>query len=355
MEDSAVLIMRKPILKSWFSMQSLYVVPTGIIMPFMGTAGEIPTGWSLYTTGDQRGVLATHSAGVAGGSWALTGTAGSYTHKGGAQNTWCYWNAGSVGAKFWDTNNVHNHTSTITASPHRRYQIFMKSQDEFKKFPARTGFLSGEALTDPRLADVTSVAKDCYLFYQGGGSDSANHGQSVTSGNSGSVGSHAHGSGLAGTTYASSNHSSNVVNGAHSHTVTVTSASLSLQRYYMGLWESATQEMETIPGMYGLWEDAVAPEKWAFCDGTNGTPNLNSHFINLNSDGGVIGTFAGNHSSTIGLRYNNNGGHGHVIGSAGPAYGSSYHGTFAAHQHTGTANGGYIPPYTSIRFIKFIG
>lgn len=111
-----------------------------------------------------------------------------------------------------------------------------------------------------------------------------------------------------------------------------------------------------MPGMIMLWHGTVAtiPSGWALCDGTNGTPNLNSKFIMgagriLPAPGGTGGTINHNHDF-IGDGHSHDLGLGTDIGNRAPD-GEHQHQTTTSAASGTTDNKDARPPYMILCYI----
>jgi len=130
-------------------------------------------------------------------------------------------------------------------------------------------------------------------------------------------------------------------------------------------------------GQIIVWEDAVIPENWHICDGTNGTPDLREKFVyGKSSDGESSLTGGASSHSHVGGVSSSNGAHSHggfsgTTGGASSAtslftstvsqfaHGNHTHGfsagdttTSSNHEHTTTLNSSSsLPPYIALYYI----
>ena len=104
---------------------------------------------------------------------------------------------------------------------------------------------------------------------------------------------------------------------------------------------------ETVPIggiiMYsGLFADK--PDNYAFCDGTNNTPNLVDKFIRATADEGLLNTTGGSNDAILVNHVHSVGEHTHSVGTHAHTINAHNH-TSAAHHHTTSAHTHTIPDH----------
>ncbi len=116
--------------------------------------------------------------------------------------------------------------------------------------------------------------------------------------------------------------------------------------------------------MIGMWESATLPAGWVLCDGSNGTPDLTDHYVEI-TDESSDGSGTGDNSitgTTSAADYAWS--HTHTWTNAAcictwPGTNYSAHGSKSVpHDHDGAftcAAGDYKPAYYALYFIMFKG
>ena len=105
-----------------------------------------------------------------------------------------------------------------------------------------------------------------------------------------------------------------------------------------------------------MWESATAPSGWKLCDGTNGTPNLEDHFIEsvTNGDENTISTGDNTVNVLISRSTTHSATHSHASGSANSETLVYPAGSYAwSHSHTISADEdlSFLPSYYALTFI----
>ena len=327
------------------------VIPAGIIVPFNDVASNIPAGWEHWTLGADRALKGAVSAGVTGGSsnvYRYTNTEGDHT--GASYIGWGGSVNGSTVDKLGSSSGAHDHSLLVNYSPARRLQVMMKAVADSLKFPPKTGILSDATL--PGLTDITPTG---HILCGAAGTSSSNVAAESSVSSVSTAGAHTHLSGVANVTASGTAAATNYGQGNHTHSGTP-SVTDNINRYYMGMWASAAEEISAIEGVYGLWESSSPPPGWAICDGTRGTPDLRDYFIGFDS-GAVMGTKTGNGTITTSASLTTNGGHTHNGTSATRnSITTAYHSNSITHAHTvGPSAGAFEPLNRTVVFIKAIG
>lgn len=337
-----------------FYFASSVSIPVGIIIPFIGAAASIPSGWSQFTAGNDRAIKGHNTtAGITGGSTSVSGVSGTShngDHTGPAVGIWLSI-AGGSGADLRDSGGQggHSHSVTLTYEPAKRKQVMMKSTIEHQQFPINSGVLSSTVRAD--LTDVTPTGK---FLYGTSGSSSTDTTTSISTGTS-AAGTHAHNSGTgngAGTTTSTNVYAYQA--GGHDHSLSP-SVTDKQKKIWLGLYQAASVAIPPASGMYALWESSVAPEGWSICDGTGGTPNLTGYFIGF--DVSKIGTTEGTGAIDFSASISGHGDHSHISGTLTRAQNSAYHSSYTMDNHSSLsqANIAYEMPSYTLVIIRYKG
>lgn len=91
-------------------------------------------------------------------------------------------------------------------------------------------------------------------------------------------------------------------------------------------------------GVIVMWSGTTAPDGWALCDGTNGTPNLKNRFV-LGWGTRVIGTVAGEENVTLTSNQSGVPDHTHTMQTANAAHSHNINRNHWNHNHATTSDG----------------
>lgn len=335
-----------------FFFASTPAIPAGLIVPYIGLASNIPSGWSQFTSADDKAIKGHNTtAGTTSGSTSISGVtdvAGGHTGTG--VNMWISAVAGAV-ADLRDSSSKghHDHTVSITHTPAKRKQILMKASQDHQIFPVDTGILSGSVRAD--LTDVTPTGK----FLHGNSGASSSDSAAISSGSTTNAGTHAHNSGIGnGTGTSATGPSYTYSSGDHSHTISSVNVTDNQRKIWLGLYQATIAALPDA-NTYGLWESATPPPGWDICDGTNGTPNLVNHFIGF--DASKIGTVEGNGTVNFTASISSHTTHSHTGSNVTQSLNTGYHSSYAMPNHAGLSQTGLsyeMPSYTLI-IVKYKG
>ena len=332
-------------------------IPEGLIVGYAGTIA--PSGWSLFTSGQDRylvGAGSTYTVGAAGGTDVNSGTlvtAGSHT---GASTFWSSYTGGSYGAS---ASGNHTHTYSFQSNPLRRRMVLIQADAGQTKLPANALVLSG-AVTLSGLTQQYDNELSLLYLSDTTGTITATASATPTSSSSGA---HTHYGGCSKSAVTPGEYQQeyNILTdqGAHTHTVTVTGISWSVKRRYLKAWTNASAAFNLAANMIGMWESITPPDGWSLCNGSNGTPDMRDYFVYFGPSANA-GDASGD--NTITWNYSTPQSAGHAHQGSGPTYSGDYAAQFAAHSdshqmagHSGSGNGSFLPPYYALAFIMYTG
>jgi hypothetical protein len=322
-------------------------VPKGIILFHDQGVGSLPTGWSAYSTADDKFIVgagstyAVNDNGAGGGEVAKTSdSTGSHT---GSSTFVCINdnNGKGLGAAGAHTHNV----SYTYAPPYQGLELIKADQNHYALAPHII------TLAEVDLTGLTNVYTDGYMMMakaaQSTGGSNTQNGIATTS-----AGSHSHTG-----TFGSPNPDSSVrkeydAAGSHSHTINLTFTN-NLYQYALSAWKHATQFHRPQAAMIGLWESTTPPGGWYLCDGNNGTPDLRDYFIKLTGNG-ADGVSSGDGKVEMSSSASAAGAHQHAGINDNDQNGSAANHddspTFGAHAWAPDYT--WLPPYYALAFIQ---
>ncbi len=335
----------------WMATGGGIIVPAGIIVPYLDTADNIPSGWGQFIAVDGA-IKGSIVAGISGAGveafGVTTGAAGSHAGGTGFASNMGNASAGGNGRTTYGAVGYHAHGATANYTPQMRKYILIKSVAELKNMPPKTGILSD--VIQPDLDDVTDTGS----LLAGTNSTAAELVvESKSVGDTPDGGNHHHMNGFGEApntgTVVESNASANM--GSHSFgAVTVTD---NIKRMYLGLWTSATEEIGVVDGMYAMWESATPPDGWSICNGANGTPDLVDYFIGF--DVSKLGVQDGDGKITISATTNSKA-HRHNWGTNSNGVNEpGLHSNGVGHYHVVNTTVDFDPPHHTLIFIKYTG
>lgn len=347
-------------------------VPVGAIT--IMRAGELPAGWELFTAANGRYIVGasaaggTYAVGATGGSEVVaisgvTASAGAHTGnqfetKHGNTPSGGY-EAGSGG----DEAGAHTHnygpTNASITPAAQVYPLVRKTGSDGATVPYNLAVLAGEALLDPAVSEL--AAPNGRLLRAGAAvaaSGSASQSVSVTYT---TAGEHQHSAGWVGTkSGAAFSTREQLVAGGHNHAgspgLTVTA---NVKRRRLALY-GAAEDFEVSPGMIFMWAGTPAsiPAGWAWCDGTNDTPNLPSYYVEFAASA-QAGTATGNNKATWSGSTNTVGDHSHAGDETNyppwDPYSTAHDDSAGAHSHTINGTADFTPSWYALGFIMYTG
>ena len=100
---------------------------------------------------------------------------------------------------------------------------------------------------------------------------------------------------------------------SHNHSFSATSRNMYLNQIILKAWKASKDVRKNDGGLIALYNGTGVPDKWALCDGTGGTPNMNAYFSAFNGTPGTVTTRA----NTVSISGNlNSTGHNHSYGGS---------------------------------------
>jgi len=344
----------------FYGKSNIIPAPVGLIVPY--TSASIPSGWSRFTSADNRfivGAGSSYAAGATGGSSSTpfsgtTSSAGSHPggnhpNSPGAQSGG---GAGSRASGSGNTAGAHTHTFDVPISP---------SEDVYKNFVLIKCTSSGVQLPQnamllatTSLSGLTNVETTTDRFLRsassyGGTGGSASLAGSVTSSSSGSH-SHANAGNQSGG-YSGGEH---ISAGAHTHSASLT-GTLNTKRMYVSAWTNASANYDLVANGIAMWESATPPSGWSICNGAGGTPDLRDFFIRIGTTGNH-GTTSGNNIAPWSVSASGNAPHSHFSPRSTDYARDNAAGPFSwPHSHSGSDSTTVVPPYYALYFIKYNG
>ncbi len=335
--------------------------PIGLIISFNDTS--IPSGWSRFTSADDRmivGAGTTYSVGQNGGSTTFsineaTGSGGSHGHfdaYGYRARTY-----GTVGGGYNVTPNEtgsHSHNITNGAySPLVNKIVLIKATQENAKLPAKSVLLNYGSMTTTGLSKVFNNERflmSSNAISQAGAATAL--ASLSTSGNHYHTGSHDYSRWDGGgqeKVYMTFNYA-----GDHTPEDIAVDVSEAIKKVKLSAWTHASEQINLLSNMIGMYESLTPPDGWLLCDGNNGTPNLRDYFV-MTTDGSETSGAGTNQitvsrSTSISHSFNHN--HNSTFSNTQEDSGS-YPNNVWSHTHTMSLNKAvsYLPPYYSLAFI----
>ena len=348
--------------------------PAGIILPYYST-GAIPNDWQEYSAPYGRSIFGADAAypprtygGISSiyheGKVATSGLHGGEAY---------HWNASFVGdgdCRYcirYDGDNHHGYNTgqhvhsniggTVSTVPPKTELRLIKAVNAAADLPVRVGVFSNVDLPNPDLSEL-SAASTFHGRYFSGDTNPGHQDGAATHLSPGVytsyAGSHHHG-GANRTLWTSQTGEYAVFAGNHKHLGYAKSYTNNYSYHYLSMWYSASDIVEASPHMIGMWEGTMAPEGWAICDGTNGTPDLRNKFIKF-ANSGDRSSAGGEPKVGLTTFTDTNGSHTHrpsspnSNGAATDLY--IKHHSAVGHFHESTqAKKTLLPPYYSLTFI----
>lgn len=342
-------------------------VPENLIIGFNDIAANVPSGWSRFTSMDNKhpvGAGSTYAVGNTGGDAAgaiSRDTSSDGDHTGGALNFAEYESGGSYNVNYVVTYGQTGgaHTHTLTANYLREYQqiLLIKASQDHQQLPVNAIVFSKESTTP--VTGLTICNNDNRLLRVG--DTKTNGGGSLTDKAISSDGAHTHSQSGLRTSYnrsAGGNYPRSLNAGSHNHPYTMTLEDESLKRAYLTAWTD-TNAFYGASGIIAMWEQATAPSGWYLCNGENGTLDLRDYFIILSSTGNAGNSYDQlNRVQTSGTITNVDWSHSHKGADVGsPAFSeSAYHDT-ENHNHGHTVTTvwtDHTPIYYALTFIQMV-
>lgn len=330
-------------------------VPNGVVLMWAGTHASIPTGFTRYTSLDDRyskGANAGNGGGTTGGATSHTHTSSAHSHTLDS-HTHSYTTSSadtSVGITGNNSNRsfngAHYHVGTSGASsggglssiaatydttsndPPYKTVIFIQSNGTNQAANNVIGLYDSSSLpTNWKFCDGTSSTPDLrnkYLKGAGTGADAGGTGGSTTNvhtlTHTHTVASHDH-AGVTSpgpsnaTARDSTGGSSDLVDVGHTHSVTFDATTDTISGTPTDLTTTETVEpaytklaaiqnqtgTTSLPtGLIGLWSSTLVsiPVGWILCDGTRGTVDMRSRHLKICNTTGEIGNTGGSNTHT---------------------------------------------------------
>jgi hypothetical protein len=288
-----------------------FYYPSGSILPYYGSIGGLPSGWSHYAScPDQYMPIGINSwtLGQTYSSGAVTLTSSTTANHTGT--TFQGWYCDYTGYDMYDwANNLtaaggHNHT--VTFDPNvtlpKLSMPFIQATSNRQEHPAYgVVFGFGTNLSSYGLSIMNFGNVNYFLTGRGSGTGVQAVGDQWLSGFSTATseyaGHHHHSQSTCLTSVEWDNTTHiflHVEAGGHAHTVTISSPNLPPSTT-LGAWWTGGSTVPNVGG-YGtmvMYPSATPPARWSICNGTNGTPDMRDRFARIHGNGGYGGGYSG--------------------------------------------------------------
>ena len=335
-------------------------IPAGGIVPLRGI-GSVPTGWSLFSSADDKHIVGAGSSYTAGSSSTGTGDITITVATDGSHSTGLVGFRGGGGSFAGPTVDPgHDHATSLLDSAAWEHQY---SQYRLIQANTKTNLLPPDAIVMNHrkysmkyMTMSQGASASGYLIRAGSArADGGNHSPTGLSLTANPIHTHAGSSG--GSTGGSSGSNwKGQTPGTHTHGSSSMTLTPNLYRVLMTLWYRAASSIDinSLTNPIIMWEEERAPAGWVACDGNNGTPDLRDYFVeptndvsnagDVEGDGTVAGSgtssSAGNHdhdnNDKCGDCSKDNRMHASIVG---------------AHTHSLTIDETWLPPYYSLTFL----
>lgn len=312
--------------------------------------GSVPSGWTAINPG--RFIRCSTSAGT-GGSYSLgtTGSGGGGNHSSANGTRFTRDLGGSANHAIGSPINArgnHTHTVDLSYKPSSgRLQLIKLSNPDGQLIPKNGVTFSAKSSLEGPTAHYSTL--DGYHLW-GTSSGSTVSGSSKSASSRNTSFSHIHhdvGQSSSGGGFGPDNQERPSGGPSHSHSCSA-SWSVSIYAYVLKAFYE-TEEAEACPNQIIIYENGYdIPEGWAYCNGSNGTPNLHDRIIKMGTGVGA----EGNGTYSVSGSLSSAGSHNHNHAKAGNEWQRSYcHDNNVSHTHSYSKSGNYTPEYKDYRFL----
>lgn len=332
-------------------------LPSGIILP-MRAAASVPSGWTIFSTGDNKHIIgagSTYSVGDSitdDGNFNL-GYGGAGTHSGDSKDFGSAANQAGPNAQGDHTDHDFEFTSP---APYNESMRLIKADSEVSDVPADALLLKHSASGWADLTRHYDGATNRLLRSASSASQGGKVSMAVTA-SSGGAHNHGTNSGADGGTFFTGMRIISVLRGAHTHTWTST-LTFNLYRVALSAWYKASAFTFEQSNAIGMYESLTPPAGWSLCNGTGGTPDLRDKFIEINTSDANAGTAygTGKVNSDLGAS-SSDGGHNHVQSLVNSTDENARHNsTVGAHTHAlADVDLTWLPAGYALAFIMYTG
>jgi hypothetical protein len=255
-----------------------YIIPTGLIIPYTGGAGGIPSGWAAYTTADDYTIIG------AGSTYAIDDfAAGTGNFIANTSTNGTHFGASSISTTATDGNKWRNYTSsgnhshsfTINYEPPWQRCYLMKAGADQIEFPT-TSVLFTYGVDKSSVS--TNIWTTADRLFMGDSSLTAGGTNTHNAAVSDSQGSHGHGNTDSGD---GSGSWAAITQGGDTHTENITMVP-ALRVQAMAAWSNAASTVSLNKygsNIIGMYESLTPPDGWHLCNGSNNTPDMRDYFV----------------------------------------------------------------------------
>lgn len=352
-------------------------IPSGMIFPY--NSATPPTGFSRFTSSDNKSIIgagSTYSNGSTGGTTSVTGISGSTdnaTLANGSTFISYYGGGGGSYDSGYVTASAHSHTytsGTATFDPQWFNVVLMKADSDLTSLPANMRVLDiSGSMTDIYGTALTAADNQGKLMRiasthgGSGGSDTVTTSSiSTTSSN----GSHQHATIL--NRRMNNNNDefdetrlgyNSAASGNHSHTsvtLTSTGANSAIARINMAAWTNTSSSFLPGIGAIGLFESSTPPTGWElitepsdrFVVLTHTSVGTTSSAVDMTLTGTTNSAGTHTHGSTSTVTIGQ--------GSSNLASSTGHTSSAGAVAHNVSHNlGARLPPYYGLYYMRFVG